>query len=401
MEEPTVPSPRSAGLIAVVVATSFVVAVQPVRAETAQGAQVAQRAWTAQSARTAQGAQAAHSAEAAHGTLNSVGSLASAQEKDPGDLTALRKEAEKSAKELEAADKALIKRRTEIETAEKELKAKLDELTLAERELAVRRKPVSQIAEALYQQPLANGFTSLLSGEADIRTLRAMADTGEIVANRQQAVEVTSRLHAEKERLAAEAQELRAGNLLAEAQMSAEVDLIRQRSDKVVKSLTQALVKLGIKIDKVGRAALGCNPLQIGVADDYPNGLIPGHLLCPLQQKGHQLRADAAIAFVSLNEAYKRQFGRSMCVSDAYRNLSEQQSIYYRRPGFAAVPGRSNHGLGLAVDLCGGVERFRSAEFNWLEKNGKRYGWIHPDWAYSSPFEPWHWEYDPQSDSIL
>jgi hypothetical protein len=46
------------------------------------------------------------------------------------------------------------------------------------------------------------------------------------------------------------------------------------------------------------------------------------------------------------------------------------------------------------------VERFRSAEFNWLEKNGKRYGWFHPDWAYSSPFEPWHWEYDPKMDKL-
>jgi zinc D-Ala-D-Ala carboxypeptidase len=372
MEEPTVPSPRSVGLIAVVVATSFAVAVHPDQAQAGQA-----------------------------GTHQGTTYQAYEQKEPPATLTELRKEAEKSAKELEAADKALIKRRTEIAAAEKELKAKLDELTLAEQELGVRRKPVSQIAEALYQQPMANGFTSFLSGEADIKTLRAMADTGQIVANRQQAVEATSRLHAERERLAAEAQELRAGNLLAEAQMSAEVDLIRQRSDKVVKSLTQALVKLGIKIDKVGRAALGCNPLQVSLANDYPNGLIPTTLLCPLQQKGHQLRADAAIAFVSLNEAYKRRFGKNMCVTDAYRSLSEQQSVYYRRPGFAAVPGRSNHGLGLAVDLCGGVERFRSAEFNWLEKNGKRYGWIHPDWAYSSPFEPWHWEYDPQSDSLL
>ncbi|MEV0584023.1 M15 family metallopeptidase [Nonomuraea sp. NPDC050310] len=294
-----------------------------------------------------------------------------------------------------------MKRRTEIATVEKELKTLLTALSKAEKELTVRRQPVAQIAETLYQQPMSQGFMSFMSGDAGVTTLRAMADAGEIVAARQREVEETGRLHAEAARLAGEAQELRATNLLAEAQLSAEVDLIRQRSDKIVKSLTQALVKLGIKVDKVERDALGCNPLQISLADDYPNGLIPGNLLCPLQQRGHQLRADAAIAFVSLNEAYRRQFGRAICVTDAYRNLSEQQSIYYRRPGFAAVPGRSNHGLGLAVDLCGGVERFRSAEFNWLEKNGKRYGWIHPDWAYSSPFEPWHWEYDPKSDSIL
>ncbi|WP_327089216.1 D-alanyl-D-alanine carboxypeptidase family protein [Nonomuraea sp. NBC_01738] len=321
--------------------------------------------------------------------------------KDPANLTELRKQAEKSAQELESATKALEQRRAKIAASEKELTTKLHTLEQAEQQLAEMRRPVSRMAELFYQQPIGgDGIIPFLAGDAGAGTLRAMGDASQMVAVRQLAVEQTSRLYQETERLAAEAQELRAGNLLAEAQMAAEIDTLRQRSDKIVKSLTTALVKLGIKIDKVGRAALACNPLRITTAADFPNGLIPSNLLCPLQQRGHMLRADAAIAFVSLNEAYKRQFGRQICVTDAYRSLSEQQSVYYRRPGFAAVPGRSNHGWGLAVDLCGGVERFRSAEFNWLEKNGKRYGWFHPDWAYSSPFEPWHWEYDPKIDLL-
>ncbi len=324
------------------------------------------------------------------------------QQQDPSNLTELRKEAERAAKELENATKALEKRRATFAAAEKELKTKLQALQQSQRQLAQIRRPVSELAELLYQQPVgADGIAPFLSGDADTDTLRAMANISHMVTVRQQAVEQTSALTKQTEGLAAEAQELRAGNLLAEAQMAAEIDLLRKQSDKIVKSLTAALVKLGIKIDKVGRAALGCNPLRAATAGNYPNGLIPQAMLCPLQQRGHSLRADATIAFVSLNEAYRRQFGRAMCVTDAYRSLAEQQSVYYRRPGFAAVPGRSNHGLGLAVDLCGGVERFRSAEFNWLEKNGKRYGWFHPDWAYSSPFEPWHWEYDPKIDTLL
>ncbi|MFI6325499.1 D-alanyl-D-alanine carboxypeptidase family protein [Nonomuraea sp. NPDC050556] len=329
------------------------------------------------------------------------GQPAAAQAKDPANLTELRKEAERSAKELEDATKALEQRRATIAATEKQLKEKLDALQAAERNLAVSRRPVAEMAQLLYEEPFGQGVVPFMTGEANIKTLRAMADSGQMVAVRQQAVQQTSQLYQQTEKLAAEAQELRAGNLLAEAQMSAEIDTLRKRSDKVVKSLTAALVKLGIKIDKVGRGALGCNPLQVTLANDYPNGLIPSKLLCPLQQRGHLLRADAAIAFVSLNEAYRKQFGKQICVTDAYRSLAEQQSVYYRRPGFAAVPGRSNHGLGLAVDLCGGVQNFRSVQFNWLEKNGKRYGWIHPDWAYSSPFEPWHWEYDPKADSIL
>lgn len=335
--------------------------------------------------------------------LPGVEAQAQVQERqDPSNLTELRKEAERSAKELEDATKALEQRRASIAASEKELKTKLTSLQEMEQRLAVMRQPVSQMVELLYEQPLvAGGIFPFLTGEADGHTLRALSDATQIVTTRQKAVERTSVLTKEAERLAGEAQELRAGNLLAEAQLAAEVDTLRQRSDKIVKSLTAALVKLGIKVDKVGRAALGCNPLRAATADQYPNGLIPQGMLCPLQQKGFSLRADATIAFVSLNEAYRQRFGKPMCVTDAYRSLAEQQSIYYRRPGFAAVPGRSNHGLGLAVDLCGGVERSGSTEFVWMEKNSKRYGWFHPSWAYSNPFEPWHWEYDPTIDKQL
>ncbi|MFI6599121.1 D-alanyl-D-alanine carboxypeptidase family protein [Nonomuraea sp. NPDC050536] len=322
--------------------------------------------------------------------------------KDPAGLTALRKQAEQSAKELEDATKALEKRRSDIAASEKQLKDKLRSLQTTEQQLAQVRQPVSQMAELLYEQPVgADGIAPFVSGDAGAGTLRAMTDVGQIVAERQQAVEQTSQLYTQTEQLAAQAQDLRASNLLAEAQMAAEIDTLRQRSDKIVKSLTDALVKLGIKIDKVGKAALGCNPLQAATANDYPNGLIPRAMLCPLQQKGFMLRADATIAFVSLNEAYRRQFGKQICVTSAYRSLSEQQSVYYRRPGFAAVPGRSNHGLGLAADLCGGVQNPGSAQFRWMEQNSKKYGWFHPAWAYSSPFEPWHWEYNPKIDSVL
>ncbi|MGW0804056.1 D-alanyl-D-alanine carboxypeptidase family protein [Nonomuraea sp. NPDC002799] len=323
--------------------------------------------------------------------------------RDPSTLSELRKEAERSAKELEDATKALEKRRAGIASSEKELKTKLTALQEMEQRLSVMRQPVSQMAELLYEEPIAaaDNLVPFMTQDADAGTLRALSDASQIVAVRQQAVEQTSALYAQTQRLAGEAQELRAGNLLSEAQLAVEVDTLRQRSDKIVKSLTAALVKLGIKIDKVGRAALGCNPLRAATANEYPNGLIPKGMLCPLQQKGFSLRADATIAFVSLNESYRKRFGKAMCVTDAYRNLAEQQSVYYRRPGFAAVPGRSNHGLGLAVDLCGGVDRSGSAEFVWMEKNSKRYGWFHPSWAYSGPFEPWHWEYDPKIDSLL
>lgn len=323
-----------------------------------------------------------------------------ASERDPGNLTALRKQAEAAAKDLEAATKALEERRAKLKAADKELSDKLRELQNADRALAVVRQPLSELVRVIYQQSGAGDIAPFLAGDSDEGTLRAMGNVTQLVARRDQIIEETRRLMTERERLVTEAQNLRAEMLLSEAQMAAEIDILRKRSDKIVKSLTDALVKLGIKIDKVERAAFACDPTKVVKASSFPNGLIPKVYLCPLQQKGHVLRADAAIAFVSLSEAYRQRFGKPICVSDSYRSLAAQQVIYYRRPGLAAVPGRSNHGLGLAVDLCGGVERFRSPEFNWMEQNGKKYGWIHPDWAYSSPFEPWHWEYDPEVDAL-
>ncbi|GII94906.1 D-alanyl-D-alanine carboxypeptidase family protein [Sinosporangium siamense] len=361
MEESKVPSPRSAALIAVVtaVASLFYVPSGSARAEVAV-------------------------------------EEAGASGWDPKKLTELRRQAEKAAKELEEATKALEQRRSKIRNSQKVLEGKLRALDVAEDALAKVRQPLSEVVAFIYQQPGANDFGAFLSGDSTADTMRGMGLVTHLVEQRQQVIDESSRVYAEREKLAGEAQELRADNLLTEAQLAAEIDTLRKRSDKIVKSLTQALVKMGIKVDKLGKAAFSCDPTKAVAANGFPNGLIPGNYLCPLQQPGHTLRADAAIAFISMNEAYKKNFGQQICVTDAYRNLAEQQSVYYRRPGFAAVPGRSNHGWGLAVDLCGGIQNSGSPQFRWMEANSKRWGWFHPDWAYSNPFEPWHWEYDPK-----
>lgn len=127
----------------------------------------------------------------------------------------------------------------------------------------------------------------------------------------------------------------------------------------------------------------------------YANGRIPVDQLCELPQGGEYLRADAAVAFYKLNAAYHERFGDQMCVRSSYRGYNKQKRLYESMPaGMAARPGNSKHGIGIAVDLCDGVQRESSPQFKWLEDNSEKYGWIHPKWAYSSPYEPWHWEFD-------
>ncbi|GAA1581109.1 hypothetical protein GCM10009678_74830 [Actinomadura kijaniata] len=139
-----------------------------------------------------------------------------------------------------------------------------------------------------------------------------------------------------------------------------------------------------------------CNAARGKRASKYPNGQIPARHLCPLPQRGLLLRADAALAFYELNAVYKRRFGTDACLDDAYRSLAEQRRLSSSMPsGMAARPGFSEHGLGIAVDFCGGVRNEGSPQFAWLRANAGTYGWFRPDRAYSNPYEPWHWEFDP------
>jgi D-alanyl-D-alanine carboxypeptidase len=124
------------------------------------------------------------------------------------------------------------------------------------------------------------------------------------------------------------------------------------------------------------------------------NGQLATADLCTLWDGSMQLRADAASSLAEMNLAFRAKFGRDICVVDAYRTIAEQRVLKRQRGGMAAVPGKSNHGWGLAIDLCS--TDTRGEVFDWIRENGAVYGWENPAWALrsgSGPFEPWHWEY--------
>jgi cell wall-associated NlpC family hydrolase len=127
----------------------------------------------------------------------------------------------------------------------------------------------------------------------------------------------------------------------------------------------------------------------------YPNGLIPPSAMCPLGVAGHVLRCDAAAAYRAMSAAFAAAFGSPICITDSYRTYSSQVRLYGQKPTLAAVPGTSNHGWGLAVDLCGGIEHYGTAPYTWMKANAGRFGFLHPDWAEpgNGREEPWHWEF--------
>ena len=128
-----------------------------------------------------------------------------------------------------------------------------------------------------------------------------------------------------------------------------------------------------------------------------------------------------APAWRALADEVLRRFGEVITVTstnDAYRNLTIQTNtfrnrytttrlsgrpykiwngtVWYQKPGTAmsGVPGTSNHGKGLACDVClwrnnqaVGITA-NMAMFNWLLLNAFRYGF-----SWEAQSEPWHLRY--------
>lgn len=161
------------------------------------------------------------------------------------------------------------------------------------------------------------------------------------------------------------------------------------RAVETTRELRKALKVPELFADPSGKACSGDER-------EYPNGAIPARALCPLSgAPGESLRPGAAAAFNAMSAAYERDTGSPICVTDSYRSLAEQVAVKAEKGTWAATPGTSEHGRGLAVDLCGGINSFATGAHLWMRQNAPLYGWFHPSWAQAggSLPEPWHWEY--------
>ena len=119
--------------------------------------------------------------------------------------------------------------------------------------------------------------------------------------------------------------------------------------------LRDALTSASVDTTAIGKPCTGDTTV-------YPNGMIPASGLCPLWgAAGESLAPGAAASFNAMSKAYAAQTGVPLCVTDSYRSLPDQISIKAKRGRFAATPGTSRHGLGRAVDLCGGRAELRVA----------------------------------------
>ena len=133
----------------------------------------------------------------------------------------------------------------------------------------------------------------------------------------------------------------------------------------------------------------------VGAWAGFTNGNISSSALCSPSWSSKRGRCDAIRALEQMNAEYRATFGVNMTLNSAYRTYAEQAALHSANPVGAAAPGTSNHGWALAIDFGGGINRYGSAQHNWLRSNANRFGWFQPSWAqyYGSLPEPWHWEY--------
>ena len=138
----------------------------------------------------------------------------------------------------------------------------------------------------------------------------------------------------------------------------------------------------------------------------YGNGKLPEDLLVTIGKEQRSISGGeaklvkpAAEAFKKLDQAYYERFGEHLIINDSYRTFDEQKrtkqdAINNGRPSFAATPGHSKHGWGMAVDL-GGIGEFGSERYQWLKENAIKYCFVHPAGVAQGTAqpEPWHWEY--------
>lgn len=318
---------------------------------------------------------------------------------------------------------AALQRVTEARTAYDQATAKADEVRVrldgARAELAKVETKVDSTRERLrgYVAALFRGDGSGLGSFGPLLTAEDPAD----FINRAELLEVTNARHGEvlatltaqrarADKLAAETAQLAddlatlektaADSLGAAEAAMLEADALITRTQRDIASRGSARLAAAITATK-GALVIPRFPVDGGSCGGksvagYPNGRIPTSLLCPLWgAPGMSLRGDAADAFNRMSQAYAATFGEPICVIDSYRSYDQQISVKSSRGSLAATPGTSNHGWGLAVDLCGGIERFGTAPHNWMRNNAPAFGYFHPDWAQrnGSKPEPWHWEF--------
>ena len=262
-------------------------------------------------------------------------------------------------------------------------------------------RAVSSLAYVQRSVNRVGGTRSTAARDLAVRQAGAEATHTQADVLRRQALSRRQALEVQREELAAETARLTrdlqaAGTALVRARAAEDLAAMEAQAQAAFQAAEAAAAAAAAAtgVPYVPGSATGGTCGAPSGAD--VNGFLSPSTLCPLSVGGgHRLRTDAARAFEALSAARTAASGAPLCVTDSYRDYAGQVSVFARKPGLAATPGRSQHGWGLAVDFCGGVQGFGSEAHRWMQANAPAFGWVHPAWARQGGSRPeaWHWEY--------
>lgn len=195
-----------------------------------------------------------------------------------------------------------------------------------------------------------------------------------------------------------------------------------------------ALALVGLSSVNWLRQALAPRPLPaptVTIPSPSPIPNILGHLpypeaprqdLVPITADGKILLRSAAARQFQLMQAAARKKGVVLVPLSGFRTIKEQEYLFFgvkaqrnqearRRAEVSAPPNYSEHHTGYAIDIGDGQtpatnlsQSFaKTKAFQWLKQNAATYSFelsFPPDNAQGISYEPWHWRYVGDSDSL-
>lgn len=318
------------------------------------------------------------------------------------EIAELQDQVAATAAELTDGARRLETGQSELGQTQRRLAAARKEVSVSAARSASARERLREVASSAYRSPLPDAVVMALTigPERYTQAVVARADLDRVRGRQQDLLGAAS-----TERLRA-AGAVRGVEQLTEQvsrqsfALTAQTEVLRSTAARTEVSLTQAFARLASARRAAARTLQSQSFTSASCAGGNlagsANGFLQADALCPLDANpGAALRADAAASFNQMNAAFQADRGSKLCVTDSYRSYAAQVSVFRRKPELAAVPGTSRHGLGIALDLGCGVQRFGSASYRWMQANGGRFGWVHPAWAEPNGSKPeaWHWEY--------
>jgi D-alanyl-D-alanine carboxypeptidase len=107
-------------------------------------------------------------------------------------------------------------------------------------------------------------------------------------------------------------------------------------------------------------------------------------------------------AFLSLNKAMQGDIGKGVFIRSAWRSFQTQQRTIEASPELAAIPGRSEHQLGTAIDFSHTSTQEReelfvnTPQYEWMKVHAYEYGFVQTygeNSILAGIIEPWHFRF--------